>query len=212
MYQCLRAISYQSEGDDWTMSLLILEAIVGDTVPKYRGTYRDSPFYRDDLPEDHLVNQTILRMISGSEDATELHSIGFVLDCVRVLNQHEGYDRFEVIEMAEGTQKSLYDGIFIGYDLSTGHFSLLYSGLRFRSPVASPSEDRILSVIQPLQNLIQAYFQPKLNNNGLFEQFDEARFCLDCLMTLQSLRPGLFENEDVIFKVVKLWKVYVPKG
>ena len=189
------------------MSLLILGEAFRDAVPGYRGTYRFTPSYQDDLPKDDIVNQTMLQLIFEADDALELHNIEFAFDCIKVLNQYEAYERFELVEMTEGDSMPMYNGTFLGYDLSTGYYSLISWGLNLDDFSLPTIEDQQLLMMRPLIQLTQAYFQPKLNVNGLFERIDDARFCLDCLMAMQSIKPGIWENEEVTFNVVKLWKV-----
>lgn len=64
-----------------------------------------------------------------------------------------------------------------------------------------------LWVLQPLLHLTKHFFQPRLDRSGLFDGYDTARFCLECMLTMQHFRPMLWENEEERFDVVGIWRV-----
>jgi hypothetical protein len=67
--------------------------------------------------------------------------------------------------------------------------------------------DGRLGVIEPLVVLAREHFRKILNPNGLFDELEDARFCLDCFGALDQLRPGLWENDP--FEFYQIVGVYV---
>jgi hypothetical protein len=54
---------------------------------------------------------------------------------------------------------------------------------------------------------MKKYFQPKLNENGLFNRFDTAELYLSLVNSLQKLHPGFWENDNVEFDIVGVWRI-----
>jgi hypothetical protein len=95
---------------------------------------------------------------------------------------------------------------FLGFDLSCGcGCSLLSWGLDIDKE--KEDEERLLKQISPLIRVVKKHFKPLLNKNSLFDDSETANFCLECLMALQDIVPGIFENEEMIFEVIGLSKV-----
>lgn len=113
---------------------------------------------------------------------------------------------FEVVRILEVNEPPLENEEFLGFDLSCGYgCSLLSWELDIDNE--GEEEDRLLKQILPLISLVKKHFKPLLNKNSLFDDSETAKFCLECLMALQDIVPGIFENEEMIFEVIGLSKV-----
>ena len=98
------------------------------------------------------------------------------------------------------------DSEFLGFDVAQDYFvSALSNGLHFEKVIKNiPKEDKFLV---PLFLLTQEHFKPKLNENGLFNYFEEASFFQEVINAYRILRPGLIEGGESIFKVEGLWLI-----
>jgi hypothetical protein len=140
---------------------------------------------------------------------------GIVHDLVKAKGLVEAYSQlrppqyFEIVEVTDNEHPPSGKGEFLGFDLSAGYRSSLLSwGLEVdRALPTDLPENDLVETLQPLLSLVRQYFQPQLNSNGLFDNFHAAKFCLACMEALQTIRPGLWENEDVRFEVVSLWRI-----
>lgn len=55
---------------------------------------------------------------------------------------------------------------------------------------------------------MKAHFHPLLNANGLFANWDDARFFLDMVEAVTALYPGTWESEGYdVFEIVQLVEV-----
>ncbi len=97
---------------------------------------------------------------------------------------------------------------FLGYDLSNGlHFSLLTQGLSLsKEQQARWSDDEKLSVLFPLFRLIETHFAPRLNAHLLFDAYEDTKRCLECMLSLQTLYPNLWESDTACFEIVALYQ------
>src|SRR5690606_6024399 len=189
-------------------------AILGKTFPgqqkNFRGTGRSRPRYQEALDKTHPANESFLWY------SREMHEMGedalvYDLEKARLLvtryRQLSPPQFFEIIELTfEDTPPGVSEEL-LGYDVSDSYNSLLE--LHLSSPALENPEqqDEGFRRIVPLLELLKRYFQPLLNENGLFETYEIANFCLDCMMALQTLRPGLYEDETHEFFVIGLWRV-----
>ncbi len=195
--------------------------IVGETVGRglfqeesaYRGTYRDRPYYCETLADDHEVNQAFFWFIRHNDGAAEpevVRDLKKALHLVNVYKEHAGQE-FEIIELVTGIEQPQAGKQFLGYDLSRESFnSLLWYGLEvcYRSTGGWDSErEDILKLLQPLVCLIEHHFKPKLNANGLFNDYATAKACLDCMSAIQTICPDWFESGENTFEVVGLYRV-----
>ena len=164
--------------------------------PSYRGTEGNEPGYDFQLPEDHPLTEAVLAYARryGDEDAMLTADEAFRI--AELYMKHLG-KRFDVLECVLEEGKPVYDGVFLGYDLSYGFGnSLLSHGLTDRrEPPDLPKEHPFWS-IEPIYSLVDIHFSPRLNEYMLFESIDDARFCLECMMTIQSIQPGTYEFGD----------------
>jgi hypothetical protein len=99
-------------------------------------------------------------------------------------------DRFEVVEVTDGSTRPQSNGKFIGFDLSAGYNnSLLSSGLKQFLGV-----NRLAEPVRELCDLMNRYYAPQLNGQGLFQTLEIASLCLRSMIALQDLSPNLFEG------------------
>jgi hypothetical protein len=192
------------------MDLLILKETTRDYTSVYRGTDRPTIYYQSTSDENHEVNRAFLWYCREGGQLGVVHDLAKAREVVEACRRLDPPQYFEVIEVTTENRPPTIGGSFLGFDLSSGyHYSLLSWGLEIDRPsLENTPEDDPLWIIQPLLHLIKKHFQPQLNSNGLFDEYDTARLCLDCMMALQSIRPGLWENEEVKFEVVGLWRVF----
>lgn len=191
------------------MNLRILgRATRADSV-RYRGTDRTTPYYDDNVPIDHPANQAFF-WYANSEDG----EIGIVHDLARAQELVDIYKRltppqfFEIVEETLDAQPPFIGKTRLGYDISTvDGISLLSSGLDIDRTDIELAPDDTYWTLLPLLTLIKVHFQPLLNSNGLFDTYTDAELCLNSMMALQRFRPGLWENENVVFRVVCVWSV-----
>lgn len=172
----------------------------------YKGTYRTSPDYIEELPEDSEINQLFSWYM---EVGGELHIISDIEKAKKMVELYKNLTHphiLEVIRILEINEIPPGNEEFLGYDLSCGYgCSLLSWGLDIDNEVEE--EDRLHKQISPLIRLVKKHFKPLLNKNSLFDDSETAKFCLECLMALQDIVPGIFENEEMIFEVIGLSKV-----
>lgn len=190
------------------MNLLILGCGACTESPVYRGTDRSVPHYVTGLSDDHPANKAFLWYIAeGGEDGI-VHDLAKAQELVEAYRNLQPPQYFEVVEITVRNQPPITHSQLLGFDLSTGYESLLTTGLEIvkKPPEGTLVNDPLL-IIWPLLKLIKQYFQTKLNANGLFNDYTTAQFCLDCMLALQTIRPNLWENEQVKFEVYGLWEV-----
>lgn len=172
----------------------------------YRGVERYPPFYET----DSNANQLFYQYLYSSDD------LGFVQDldlCQRMVEVYGSLappQQYEVVEVTEGDQPPVLPMTeFLGFDIACVYrISLLSWGLAFDTVDTDkwPATD-LIHTMEPLFQLVMAYFRPKLNRNGLFDEHGVARFFLDTMVALQKIRPNLWESDDCEFQVLGVWQV-----
>lgn len=190
------------------MDLLILGPPTRAVSPRYCGTYRTVPHYVAGISEDHPANQAFFWYCSIYPSST-IRDLSKAQALVEAYCRLQSPQRFEIVEVTTGNRPPVARGRLLGFDLSASyHFSLLSWGLHLDpGPLDNPAPEDRLHVLKPLFRLIEAHFRPQLNTSGLFNDYETASLCLDCMMALQQIRPNLWENEAVMFEVVGLWLI-----
>lgn len=85
---------------------------------------------------------------------------------------------------------------FLGFDVSSGmNLSYLYKGLSY----CAVSSQTLNSIIC----LLEKHFKPKLNQNGLFVKYDDAKFFLECVRDINFLQPNTFDDPSA-YEVIGL--------
>ena len=189
------------------MEFLVLGNNLERDCPAYRGTYRSSPYFLDDLSEDHPANQAFLVYVHAGSTLRTVDDLTIAQRLVAEYSRLDPPQHFEVVALLRG-RISDTDDTFLGYDLSSGfHLSLLSRGLNIPANQKVWTENDSLRVLLPLARLVGSYFRPKLNANLLFDTYEDASFCLECMMALQKLHPNLWEGDEAVFDVVALERV-----
>lgn len=191
------------------MNLLILKCISSKESSQYRGTERITPYHIDELGDEHKVNKAFLEYCSEGNEYGIVHNLTKAKELIEVYRQLDPPQHFEIVEVTADKYPPETQSKFLGFDLSSGyHYSLLSWGLDIdREPPDDMAIDDKFLTLQPLLRLTKKYFQPRLNLSGLFEDYDTANFCLECMLAMQKIRPGLWENDEVKFEVIGLWEV-----
>ncbi len=185
------------------MEYRLLGIPIGQDSPNYRGTYREEPTFQDGLPETALINQGFLAYLQyytddkvvSKEQAIALAKLyqerGHIFEVV-------GYEVCQTEERMDENEVAL----LLGYDINIGlNWSLLFQGLTWKT---------FLPPQGPLLQLIERYFKPRLNANGLFGCFSDAQFFTDVIKSYSEVFPGSFESEQGIsaMHITRLVHIY----
>ena len=197
MLECPKVIGRQAH-EERLVNLLILN---GPADPNcsgtYKGTFRAHPSYHSELPRDHAVNQAFYRFLELGGESGVIHDLEQARNIVSQYSHVDPPIQFSIVEAVSPLAAPILGRQFLGIDLSCGlGNSLLSWGLVLSSSAIDVEGDSIVATIEPLLRLIERYFKPLLNVNGLFDKADDAAFCLECMLSLQSLVPNLFENDE----------------
>lgn len=206
-YEKNSVASTRAPMEEEPMKLLIVGKPFPHFALEYRGTYRSVPSYQEHLATDHLANQLFHWYCDeGGEEGT-VHNLDNATTFLSMLTSVERDEQYELIEVTLGTLVPETASEFLGFDLSThDYYSLLSWGLDGETYHAPPPEDAKHTGLQPLLTLLRHYFQPQLNRFGLFDSFEAAQFCLNCMDALQHIQPGLWEHEQTDFEVIEFGK------
>ena len=174
--------------------------------PSYRGTYREMINYQDAFPEDHEVNKAFFRHIEESSKLRVLPDLEVAKKYVELFHRFVPEKHFEVVAVHTGPDPT-QSGEFLGYDVSSRlHLSYLSEGLEI-----CPDDGRVSGLsgidVAPVLCLVERYFKPHLNVNGLFEDYEIASFLLRFVTSMDKLAPNLWDNPST-YEVIGLWKVY----
>lgn len=206
-----RGIAQGPQGE--FMNLLILGEQLVKSRTNYLGTYRVFPSFHDDLPEHHPINQLYLKYLAAVDEDSFLHDEQIAKEIVDELNSLSN-NKYEIVEIRLNEFFGRADKAFLGYDISTGFYSLLSWGLEFGYTEKPTGQQTSPEAAQPMLRLIEAYFYPKLNAFGLFSRYEDAVFCLQCFKTIQKCFPNLLENDEVIFEIIEIrrYQYWATKG
>lgn len=190
------------------MKLKILEHKILSPL-SYRGVNRADPFYVDSVPDTHEVNQAFLHYLDIQDEQGLVTDLDFCRHVIEVYKHWNPPQDFEIVEITQADQAPEYSmGTCLGFDIAfAAHHSLLSEGLLFDNIPNPGSPADGLQDLLPLIKLVKDYFRPKLNENKLFADRTVAGFCLEAMLALQKIKPGLWENDQFIFEVIGIWKV-----
>jgi hypothetical protein len=177
---------------------------------EYRGVERRMPYYVDSVGDSHKVNKSFQWFIENSDEVGILSDLEGAKKLVNDYNTLRVAPVFEIVEITRPGEEPKTDVESLGHDLAHQcNHSLLVEGLKLDDrPVGEwPPSDPVW-ILPPLFRLIQEHFRPMLNRYWLFEDYEVAQFCLDCMMALQRFVPDLWESDEVKYEVIKLWKVH----
>ena len=168
-------------------------------APHFRGVYCERPFFCPSQPEAERIN------ILSKQHWEEVEANnGLVIDLDKAkelirLYRKIGDASLHLIEVSSVRSLEGQNG-FLGYDISNDVFNT-----SLISPLCLKSWERPGDgpwAINPLFRLVGSYFSPKLNQFGLFDDFDTACFYLSCDQELEKIFH-LWERGDV-FSVIGL--------
>jgi hypothetical protein len=170
--------------------------------PGYRGTDRFSPYYDDQYEENHEFNQNFLSYVDSTGEGGAFFNRD---EAQSFLDRFDKYqpDKYELIKVSKSKQLGT-ENEFLGYDISYRYkLSQLSGGLSF---TFSSNEESHKNVRYPLLRVMQAYFRPLLNVNGLFDDYQVAQLCLDYMRAYEHVFPNAFDDPS-LYEVVLIEKV-----
>ncbi|HSH02972.1 MAG TPA: hypothetical protein VLL52_10675 [Anaerolineae bacterium] len=175
----------------------------------YLGLEREALDYHAQFNDDHIINQLYyqyydLHTNNDIDDGRQLewgvqNSLIFCKEVLRTYKKYLPQSEYQIVELANiGDRFENQNLNFLGFDIACLYrISLLSWGLNF--------EETANHKIFPLLQLLQRYFQPKLNDNLLFQKQVDAQFCLDYMMALQRYEKSIWD--DCHFEVIQLAEV-----
>ncbi|GEM_PF-1068472 len=188
------------------MNLLILGEPANEDT-NYRGVDRYPPFHIDALDDNHPVNRTFLLYLDLTNEDYLIHDLAKareIVESYKTLTPPEIYEIIEVTDNKEPPENS--EALFLGYDpagkIGLSLISVLAPRPQIRHYVEYDkySEDKyweeergIPHHIMLFNRLIREHFRPKLNKNLLFDDYDTASFCCECVMSILAVEPQCYE-------------------
>lgn len=194
------------------MGFLIRGKSLTEYCTHYKGVMRQWPSYQPQFPADHEVNEAYAQCYKEFESCGEISDLSRAEALVEIFNRHG--QRFEIAQIIR--EESAVGQDFLGFDVCNNGFStswLLW--LNFCSDQweqAKESPDCIPRDLSPLLELLVKYFAPRLNENGLFNTKGDGVFCLECMVVLQKLHPGIWEDFEDGMVVIGLSLVKPPQS
>jgi hypothetical protein len=172
------------------------------TPSNYRGINRGGPVYPEHLPESHPVHGAWKEYIEDYRQQLPTKELAVRLG-TEFQRAGMRYDLVHIEAMPDAPLEPVSE--LLGYDIAQyGSYSLLSWGLHWDSAVSLPPPPKAA-----LFRLIEAYYRPLLNDNGLFARWSDARFFLDVVDAISTLAPGTWESPGhEQFEIVQL--VTVP--
>lgn len=193
------------------MKLKLLGPTYKSSFKNYRGVERPTVSYVAEVTDEHEANQTFYKYLHLANEQGVLQDLQACREWVEVYKRLTPPLNFEIVELTTFNQAPISPvHQFLGFDIACVYrISLLSWGLEFNTTAGEKMEcgNEIRDPILPLLQLIEAYFKPQLNKNGLFDTCDAASFCLKVMLALQDMRPNLWEGDDCKFEVLGLWLV-----
>ncbi len=157
----------------------------------YLGTDRNGPWYVEQVGPEARVNQLhdwyYARYLS--EELLSEKDLEMARELVVEYAKLGIF--YQLLELAPDAA-ALEQGRFIGYDVSFRGVgdSLLSWGLTLhRRPT-----DRPEILPRAITLLVERYFQPRLNESGLFDDRETAAFLLDVARAMNQVEPGCLET------------------
>lgn len=189
--------------------------------PQYRGTYRENPYPDRHFGKDHPVTEAYNLYLydGGRRDGSDAEDFGIVTDvetartACRAFNELAG-EHYDIVELTVGDESPSVGGEFLGFDVSYkfGH-SMLWQGIHMCPTdqiilhFQGEEREKVETIIAPLACLIDEHFRPQLNANGLFDSYETAKRCLDCMFAIDKLHPDWYQDMSGGYEVVGLYKV-----
>ena len=167
----------------------------------YMGTDRGWPAPVPHLGRDARVNQLWDWYVGYEGDCPPASPDNRAL-AKELLQEYGKLDMFyQLLELAPDAA-ALEEGRFIGYDVSFRGVgdSLLSWGLTFHRRVGDEDE----GIPRAITLLVERYFQPRVNECGLFDDRDTAVFFLEVARAMDRIEPGYLESRLDEYQVVAI--------
>jgi hypothetical protein len=158
---------------------------IGKKERHYCGVDRDSLFYDDSEQEDHPFNRMFLEHLDGRTQSAE--EAKTVLD---IANRHKG-PVYDIIEVSTAPNTTGMDRL-LGYDVANGWSMITMINYM------STADYQPVTAFDTINLLFTRYFRQKLNRHGLFDNREDAEFCLKCTLDFNELQPTRFENRELL--------------
>ncbi len=161
----------------------------------YRGFSRNWPYYQDQFPEHHPVNQAFLQFCERGDQSGILRDLELAREIVRIYREFAPDPPFEIVQQADDGEAPLPGTEFLGYDVSIDGDAIQSHGLIVGEWQARPSDDPLAHVWQPLSEVTHRYSGEQLNEHGLFPDLATAKFFQACIFALEEIRPCLYTGD-----------------
>lgn len=193
------------------MNLLLKEKPSHKSLPpEYRGTHRWAPCYVEKVSANHPANCAYFLFLELKSKDGLLHDLAKARQIAEAYKTLIPPENYEVIELTKGKSVPENSGaVFLGFDLSHEMGDSLIPALTL---VHKRDGDRswkkgVANEIIIFHRLVKEHFRPKLNKYILFDEYDTASFCLDCMMAILNLSPQFYEVGE--YEVISVYKVGV---
>jgi len=190
------------------MKLIIRGSPTDKWLPSaYRGTKRFFPCYVNKVDVSHSANQAYFLYLQSRNKDDFLHDIAIAREVVKAYETLIPKEFYEIIEVTEGkASPESPENVFLGYELSDSYYSLITALIaQNRESDDRPWEIGVPKFAVLFDRLIVDYFKPKLNKYLLFDSYDDAEYCLECMMAILELAPQFYESGE--YKVVGIYKI-----
>jgi len=164
-------------------------------MQNYKGLYRSEPFpQQNEESRVMFLWQRYVQHIEKSMGVSAELTINELKELADLSTQATG-DHHEVIFFSE-TFECPHQAEYYGIDVTGFNYSMV--GENFFS-------NTIENGVYHLYDVINQYFRPRLNSNGLFDVLEDAISFHAVLNDLNELSPGCVEEED--WHIIHIFKV-----
>ena len=178
--------------------------IVGDRyeadAKNYSGTYRKRVTYSEKFNDEHPVNRMFFAYLKSKDKYDLMDNLELAKEIAEIQRKFTGIE-YQVIqvEVVNEYMKINNENKFLGYDISSGvYLSYLHGGLNI-----CESE---VGKMYPIMCLLERYFKPTLNQNGLFDEYKIAKFFLECIKNVNILQANFWDDPSE-YEIIYLSKV-----
>lgn len=182
---------------------------------RYRGIYRYAHLhFVFDYPEGHHLHQLWDEFTEVAAGKGYFDDLQRAREILHTSNQFApASERCELIEVTDYQAKPQVGTLFYGYDVVSTYS---HSYLRYMSTLDPPSDDGAdihdVKTLDDAANtfslLADCYFIPRLNQNGLFDSFADARLYAEQIAAMNFIRPNSYD--PVPFIPVGIWYIDGP--
>jgi hypothetical protein len=182
---------------------------------RYRGLYRYAHLnFVFDYPEEHYLHQLWDEVTEVDARKGYFDDPRRAREILHTINQFEPpSERCELIEVTDYQAKPQVGTSFFGYDVVSTYS---HSYLEYMSTLGPPSDDgadihavkTLEDVTRTFSLLADRYFIARLNQNGLFDNYADARLFAEDIAAMNFIRPNFYD--PVPFIPVGIWYVDGP--